>query len=215
MLSRRHVLHGAALLGLGGCGLDLQLASTASYDDVLTAIDRTDFEIGTGSNHAPMAADALVAGGRAERVADWVERYANRLQRVMTTGVAIAPAERAGALGLYERRFDWVATFVAELETRSASEVFAQAWALLGQGYFAAGVAWVLARGARVPGTDSTEHPGATARIGPRLGLLGSSLRRPPRYRGSECSHWARRGQRPPCSAVGTRHRAKARWAHR
>lgn len=139
LLSRRHLLHSAALLGLGGCGLDLQLASSASYDDVLAAIDQTDFELGTGSNHAPMAADALVAGGRAERVADWVERYASRLKRVTTTGIAIAPADRAAALGVYERRFDWVATFVAELETRSPSEVLAQAWALLGQGYFAAG----------------------------------------------------------------------------
>ncbi len=124
---------------LAGCGIDLKLSAQASYDEVLAAIDRTEPELGGGSNHAPMAADALAAGGRGDLVAPWVERYGARLQFASLTGAAIDLAARPAALGDYSRRFDWVATFAAELQSSTPAQVFAQAWPLLGPGFFAAG----------------------------------------------------------------------------
>lgn len=140
-LTRRAVVAGGASL-LTACGLDLKLAPGASYDEVLTAIDRTEFEIPQGSNHAPMTADALVASGRADRVASWVESYGRQLTSASSAGAVLT--DRPAALGDYARRFDWVSTFAAELEQSSPRDVISKAFPLLGPGLFAAGWHGVL-----------------------------------------------------------------------
>ncbi len=66
MLSRREVVAAAA-----GA-----LAPKDAYDAGLEKVHRTAPEYAGGlSNHAPMAMDALVAGGRADRVARWTDAY--------------------------------------------------------------------------------------------------------------------------------------------
>lgn len=136
LLPRRGVLTAGAGL-LVGCGADLKLSAGASYDDVLAAIDRTEFEIPQGSNHAPMTADALVASGQADRVASWVESYGRQLSFAASSGTVLS--ERSSALGVYARRFDWVSTFASELEQSSPRVVVSKAFSLLGPGLFAAG----------------------------------------------------------------------------
>lgn len=143
MISRREVLAAAAALSCGR--YDPRIPSTASYDEVLAALQATDFEFGGGlANHAPMAADALVAGGRADRVAAWAEQYA--LGRLMTLEAQpkLDPAARADALGVYEKRAAWTATYEAELQTTAADALIAREWTTLAPGYFAAGWHGVL-----------------------------------------------------------------------
>lgn len=67
------------------------------------------------SNHAPMAVEALVALGRADAVAPWLERYAAQLGPQPAAAAAIEPARWSDALGAEARFADWRAFFDAQL----------------------------------------------------------------------------------------------------
>jgi hypothetical protein len=84
-------------------------------DLALVRFQLGDFEWGGGySNHGPMAAEALVALGHAALVPSLVDVYAPRLPE-LPPGEPIPDEEQAHALGRYERRGDWLATFEASI----------------------------------------------------------------------------------------------------
>lgn len=117
--------------------LDLGLSASASYDEVLEALLKTELEFGNFTNHGPMVADALVASGKPERVAAWVEQYGKSL--LLRQPAAALPADqRAAALGQFERRAEWIASYEEDLLTLSPREVVARDWAMLGSGLVAA-----------------------------------------------------------------------------
>jgi hypothetical protein len=113
--------------------LDLKLSPNATYDEVLEALLKTELEFGEFSNHGPMVADALVASGKPERVASWVEQYGKDL--LLRQPAAALPAEqRAAALGIWDRRAEWIAAYEEELLTIAPRELIAREWAKLGPG---------------------------------------------------------------------------------
>lgn len=134
-LDRRSVLVGGASLWGAGCSapLDLQLSPDASYDEVLEALLVTELEFGAFSNHGPMVADALVASGEPQRVATWVEQYGTSLLLRKPAG-PLPLAERAAALGNFEQRAAWIATWEEAMRSLTPRELLVREWPTLGPG---------------------------------------------------------------------------------
>lgn len=85
------------------------------YDEALELFHRHAPEWGGGfANHGPMVAEALETLGHPVLIPDFVWRYGPRLP-LCEAGHALAPEERAAALGRIECVSDWIATFEAEL----------------------------------------------------------------------------------------------------
>ena len=101
---------------------------SATIDDALQILKDTGPEFGGGlSNHGPMAAEALLALGRADAVIPWVERYKRRLQDHPGARNPIATETWREALGDIGRVGDWVAYFVRELSEARWQQVL-RAW---------------------------------------------------------------------------------------
>ena len=84
-------------------------------DEALDILHHTGPEYSGGSNHGPMAAEALLAMGRPEAVLPWVERYKRRLTDHPTPAMPITRAQWHEALGDVKRLADWIAFFDREL----------------------------------------------------------------------------------------------------
>lgn len=135
-LTRRTVLTwGPSAVMLARCarGLELKLGTGASYDEVLDALYVTDMELGSAlSNHAPMAAEALVAAGFPERVAPFIELYSRRYELLtLKEEPALSATERASAFGVYDKRQEWAATFEVDLQSQTPRQVLAAQWPAL------------------------------------------------------------------------------------
>ncbi|TNE87423.1 MAG: hypothetical protein EP330_18325 [Deltaproteobacteria bacterium] len=82
-VTRRHflVLSGSALAVACARGLDLGLTGSESFDEMLDLLHTTAVDFDNGlSNHAPMAAEALVTLGAEGRAVAWVAEYSTRLE---------------------------------------------------------------------------------------------------------------------------------------
>jgi hypothetical protein len=75
------------------------------------------------ANHAPMVAEALVAVGRGDAVAAWVDSYAPRLEAWPRSGGRIAAAAWEDALGKSDRATDWRQFFTEEMANASFRDV--------------------------------------------------------------------------------------------
>jgi len=98
----------------------------AALDDALRILrdhDRHEF-----ATHGPMAAEALVALGHAERASDWARHYleSERLAP-LPKGTALADHELAGARGRPDARPRWIARIDRELEG-DAWQAVARRW---------------------------------------------------------------------------------------
>ena len=118
MVERRDVLRGTA--AFAAAALVGERVSAAKDDGTLDlALERfarTGPEYHGGlANHGPMAAEALVALGRSDAVARWVERYASRLGPPPAARLPIPAAEWEAPLGRRERVADWAVFFRREL----------------------------------------------------------------------------------------------------
>lgn len=114
-------------------------------DDVLERFAATGPEFGPGlSNHGPMAAEALVALGRADAVAPWADWYARRLAEHPQARDAIDASSWREALGDVKRAGDWIAFFDREVRERPWSDVLETWVARLGSGIMAGATHGVL-----------------------------------------------------------------------
>jgi hypothetical protein len=118
MVERRDVLRGTA--AFAAAALVGERVSAAKDDGALDlALERfarTGPEYGGGlANHGPMAAEALVALGRPDAVARWVEGYASRLGPPPPARGPIPSAQWDTALGERGRVADWLVFFSREL----------------------------------------------------------------------------------------------------
>ena len=87
-----------------------------ALDEALERLARKGPEYGGGlSNHGPMAAEALVALGRAESVQPWTDDYLTQVDEFLVQGRALPRSEWASGLGDFDRFADWVALFEREL----------------------------------------------------------------------------------------------------
>ena len=85
-------------------------------DEALDLLGNAGPEYGPGfSNHAPMAAEALLALGRGDAVIDWVKAYRKRLPGSPEPGLPVFSGYWFEALGAIGRYADWVACFEEEL----------------------------------------------------------------------------------------------------
>jgi len=121
------------------------MMSADVIDEALARFARTGPEFGAGlSNHGPMAAEALVALGRADAVVPWAESYAQRLQEHPSARNPIGSEDWREALGDIARAGDWIAFFDRELQAQPWQRVL-DAWvARLGPGVMAGATHGVL-----------------------------------------------------------------------
>lgn len=96
-------------------------------DEALERLRGTGTEVAGGGdpNHGPMAAEALVALGRDDVVANWVDRYRQRLDVMPAVTSPITVDTWREALGDIGRIADWAAFFRAQLAEALWRAVFA------------------------------------------------------------------------------------------
>src|SRR5215468_11983739 len=97
-------------------------------DDALDRLQGTGAEVKGGGdpNHGPMAAEALVALGRADAVVKWTDRYRQALGPMPPTTAPIADENWREALGVINRLGDWAAFFRAKLAAGPWPAVFSE-----------------------------------------------------------------------------------------
>jgi hypothetical protein len=105
-------------------------ASADAMDEALEILAPFGHEYAGGfANHGPMAAEALVAMGRADAVVAWTLRYRDRLDPPRAMREPIEAAHWREALGDLGRTSDWSAFFLREIEERPWRETL-DAWVL-------------------------------------------------------------------------------------
>ena len=111
-----------------------------SMDVALEMLAQTGPEYQGGlANHGPMASEALVAMGRADSVAPWVEKYKKSLQSHPTPTGKINQAEWRESLGNFNLSAEWIEFFDRELKEKPWSSVLNEWVTNLAPGLSAAG----------------------------------------------------------------------------
>ncbi len=137
------------------------------------------------SNHAPMAAEALVHHGQAQSVHRWLDSYADRLEERPRGIQAIARDEWRDPLGDPVRTGDWLTYFDRELADDHWRDVLARWWPRLLPGIAAGATHGVIRVGHAVRALLGAE-------TGPRVTELGQGL-----------AYWAARWQPLASPGVG------------
>jgi len=172
MVERRDVLRGTA--AFAAAALVGERVSAAkddgTLDRALERFARTGPEYWGGlANHGPMAAEALVAMGRSDTVARWVEGYAKRLGPPPSAGEPIPPAGWETALGRRERVADWAVFFRRELAEAPLRQVLRLWVPRLAPGFVAAATHGAIRTGHAARALAARETP-------PRLHELAEGL---------------------------------------
>jgi hypothetical protein len=185
--SRRRFLRGvlaagaSAATGAGAMKAVPSRPGEEALEEALSRFARTGPEYGGGlANHGPMAAEALVALGRAEAVAPWVERYRRGLDDHPSARDPISADAWAQALGRMDRVGDWIARFDRELSEQPWVQMLRTWVPRLAPGLVAAAAHGVIRTGHAVRG----------------LGERDTAVRRHELAEG--LAYWAARFQRLP-----------------
>lgn len=135
------------------------------------------------SNHAPMAVEALVRGGQAEKVHRWLDRYRPKLEDMPAPYERVTELNWREALGDPRRIGDWSAYFAERLTREPWREVVATWWPRLLPGIAGGATHPVIRTGhaVRTLLEDEARIKGATAGPGggaldPRRAELGHAL---------------------------------------
>ncbi|MFE9248718.1 questin oxidase family protein [Streptomyces sp. NPDC007088] len=150
------------------------------------------------SNHAPMAVEALVRGGQAERVHRWIDRYRPKLEDMPAPYERVTELNWREALGDPRRIGDWSAYFAGRLAWEPWRDVLALWWPRLLPGITGGATHPVIRTGhaVRTLLEDEARSPGAAAGPGggaldPRRAELGQAL-----------GYWAARSAPLPALSV-------------
>jgi hypothetical protein len=156
-INRRDFARSAAVMAAATCispggfaisNSQLQSEKTVVTDAMEQALDifaNTGTEFGGGlSNHGPMAAEALVAMGRADAVKGWSEGYKRRLGPQEGQGRPVVKEEWPRALGDFNRVADWMALFHRAMQEAAWQEVLKQWTPRLSPGLSAAAMHGLL-----------------------------------------------------------------------
>ena len=187
MVDRRDVLRGTAAFAAASLvdGRVNAAKDDGALDLALERFARTGPEYRGGlANHGPMAAEALVALGRPDSVARWVEGYANRLGPPPSAGEAIPAAGWEAALGRSERVADWAVFFRRGLAEAPWRQVLRLWLPRLAPGFVAAATHGAIRTGHAARALAARETP-------PRLHELAEGL-----------AYWAANFARLPESAA-------------
>jgi len=151
----------------------------ADYSMMEAALDRLagygpDLRNGL-TNHAPMAAEALAAMGRADVVMPWIERYrANFLPRPRRRDRVTRDGWRA-ALGAMDRTEDWTAFFAEELNEAPWTEVLERWTARFAPGICASATHGVIRVGHAVRSLDQLVSPARIRELAEGLGYWAAN----------------------------------------
>ena len=158
----------------------MQHAKRGDYtalDPALEIIHRSSPDLRNGnSNHAPMAAEALCAMGRADAVARWLDGYRNEMMPRETPHLRIARDDWRGALGRVERVADWPAFFENELNKAPWREVVERWTARLAPGICGAATHGVIRAGHAVRGLAESESPARRHELADGLGYWATTF---------------------------------------
>ncbi|WP_436527861.1 questin oxidase family protein [Actinoplanes sp. HUAS TT8] len=141
-----------------------------TLDEALLRLHDTGPEFdGWLSNHAPMAAEALIRNGHADDVHRWIDKYLDRLEE---TPRGIAPIARDGwrePLGDVARTGDWLIFFNRETRTEPWRDMLATWWPRLLPGIAAGATHGVIRVGHAVRALLEQETPERVAELGQGL----------------------------------------------
>jgi hypothetical protein len=121
------------------------------------------------SNHAPMAAEALVRHGHADRLHRWLDSYADRLEERPRGRWPIPPEQWREPLGDPLRTGDWLDFFARELTKQPWRDVLVRWWPRLLPGIAAGATHGVIRVGHAVRALCDDD-------TGPRVSELGDAL---------------------------------------
>ncbi|MBG0566191.1 questin oxidase family protein [Actinoplanes aureus] len=121
------------------------------------------------SNHAPMAVEALVRHGRADRVHRWIDGYRDQLEETPRGISPIPDDEWRDPLGDPVRTGDWIAFFDRALRAEPWRDVLATWWPRLLPGIAAGATHGVIRVGHAVRALLEQETPERVAELGQGL----------------------------------------------
>ncbi|HET8645862.1 MAG TPA: questin oxidase family protein, partial [Vicinamibacteria bacterium] len=169
---RRDVLRGAAAFAAASAAgrIGTSASDDGALDLALERFARTGPEYWGGlANHGPMAAEALVAVGRPQAVARWVDGYVSRLEPPPAPATTIAPVSWKDALGRPERVADWAVLFRRELAEGPWRDVLRRWVPRLAPGFIAAATHGAIRTGHAARALESRQTP-------PRIHELAEGL---------------------------------------
>ncbi|GGN97525.1 hypothetical protein GCM10010112_89900 [Actinoplanes lobatus] len=157
--------------------------ANATLDEVYERLCDTGPEFdGWLSNHAPMAAEALIHHGHADRVHRWLDDYRRNLEPRPRGISPIGADEWPAALGDPTRTGDWLNFFEREMTTDPWPDVLARWWPRLLPGIAAGATHGVIRVGHAVRALLTP--PGSALPAAGRIAELGQAL-----------AYWAARWQ--------------------
>ncbi|GAA1657026.1 questin oxidase family protein [Actinoplanes couchii] len=121
------------------------------------------------SNHAPMAAEALIRHGHADQVHRWLDAYADRLEPRPRGISPIRAEDWRSPLGDPRRTGDWLVFFERELAAAPWRDVLVQWWPRLLPGIAAGATHGVIRVGHAVRSLIAAETPERVAELGQGL----------------------------------------------
>jgi hypothetical protein len=150
-----------------------------SMDEALERLRGTSPEVAGGGdpNHGPMAAEALVALGRDDVVANWVDRYRQRLDVMPAATSPITADTWREALGGIGRFADWTAFFRAQLAEAPWRDVFADWIGRLLPGAISAGQHGLIRTAHAIRALDDVETPLRVEELGVALAYWAAYYR--------------------------------------
>ncbi|GAA4589605.1 hypothetical protein BJY16_008955 [Actinoplanes octamycinicus] len=141
-----------------------------TLDEALQRLHRTGPEFdGWLSNHAPMAAEALIRHGHAGDVHQWIDDYLDHLEEVPRGISPIAADGWRDPLGDSSRTGDWLVFFEREVRAQPWRDVLAAWWPRLLPGIAAGATHGVIRVGHAVRALLDEETPVRVAELGQGL----------------------------------------------
>lgn len=132
------------------------------------------------TNHAPMAAEALSAMGRADAVGPWIDRYRKGLMARPAASRPIPRDDWRAALGRPERASDWGAFFSDVLRDAPWRAVVAEWTAILAPGFCGSATHGVIRVGHAVRSLGERETPPRLAELAEALASWASNFQKLP-----------------------------------
>jgi hypothetical protein len=133
------------------------------------------------SNHGPMAGDALLRMGQAERVHAWLEAYARRLEPLSRPRWSISEQDWREPLGDPGRLGDWLALFACQVEERPWQELLAIWWPRLLPGGIASATHALIRTGHAVRALGEADTAPRRAELAQALGYWAARWQPLPR----------------------------------
>src|SRR5438046_3241713 len=127
------------------------------------------------TSHAPMAAEALAALGRADAVMPWLEDYRKGMEPRPVAHGQIGRDDWPAALGRTDRVADWGAFFAHELENAPWREVLARSTVRLAPGICASATHGVIRVGHAVRSLGEAETTARIRELGDGLGYWAAA----------------------------------------